>query len=345
MEMDAIHKNQQLVIELEQQRERAMTFFAFSPTACLVCDPRGIIKEANAAFYALFGSERPARSLPLTPSSSIQDLVNGSDREQLIALYHDAVQKNVQGNCTVRLRLEGDQYRWVRISLRSFNDRVDGQQVFAALSDLHQEQERIEQSETLLRELNHRIKNSLGLLVSILQLEASRGSKKVDISAILERVMALSKVYDQLYQKGFEETLDAGFYLRELCTSLVAGYAGTGNLLSVNLVFDELILETKRCFSLGLLATELVSNALRYSFPPDFKGTLTVAGVNNHDQTYSLTVTSGGTSGLPDDFNLETMGGTGLQLVQHLSAQLRGTLQIETGIPTSFTLRFPSRDR
>lgn len=327
--------------ELASTRQRYVGLFAFSPTAFATCTQDLHIREANAAFYALLeeGPHDFDAEIYHGSGKSLLDLFSDDDRASVLAYFKNVFSSTATSGLTLRLIKEDKSQHWIRLSARRMDALHGSMEAVLSFTDLNQEKESLAQSETLLRELNHRIKNSLGLILSILQMESMRGRNQVDIKSIIIRVHALSKVYERLYQKELSDTLDTRSYIEEIFESLVLGFAGPQHNLNLICRTEALIMPAKKTMNLGLIITELVSNALRYGFPESWYGELGLETSRDQDHL-TVRVWNNGQKGLPPDFTLASHAGTGLQVVHHLSRQLGGDLHVTTGLPTVFTLRF-----
>jgi len=343
------HMIAQSISELEQTRrelhhteQRYVSLFAFSPAALLICDASGQVYEANAAFFSLLErSNSGLVNIGDLQHYNLSDFFVPEDRTIIQLAQSEALHHTLTPSHTLRFKGTGNSVRWVRIGLQKFEEHNSQFNIIASLTDLHHEQEQIEQGETLLRELNHRIKNSLGLILSILNLERSHGSVKIDLNGVINRVHSLSRVYDRLYQKSFVSHIDFAPYITELCQDLVHGFAGGQHMLNVTVDCPPRTMDAKNSMYIGLMITELWTNALHYSFPDGFRGDLNCSVHEDEPGMLVIYISSNGQAGLPAGFDLATQSGTGLQLVQHLCTQLKGTLSLITGIPCTFTIVLP----
>ncbi|MEH6774168.1 MAG: sensor histidine kinase, partial [Cereibacter changlensis] len=153
--------------------------------------------------------------------------------------------------------------RFVVVSL----DITDAKQQEEQLSGALQERDRLlAQKETLLGEVNHRIKNSLQLVSSILNTDARRagpGEVRARLERAAARVQAVTSVHEMLYRSNEVSTVTFGSYLHDLCANLAAGDAGTAG---AELVCEavELRLPADKAIPLALIVNELVSNAIKH---------------------------------------------------------------------------------
>ncbi|MCB1885421.1 MAG: sensor histidine kinase [Geminicoccaceae bacterium] len=179
----------------------------------------------------------------------------------------------------------------------------------------------IERQETRLREMSHRIKNDLQFVASLLRVQAreATGAEAADTLALAGmRIEAVAKVHDLLCAAPGTERVALERYLGEVCASLAAclGADGRHRRLVVEAEPQTLPARTAQC--LGLLVSELVTNAFRHAFAPDAPGTVRVRSARDPDGRLTLTVADDG-EGLPDGFAFGI--GTGSGLVAALAKQ------------------------
>jgi two-component sensor histidine kinase len=185
----------------------------------------------------------------------------------------------------------------------------------------------LDRHQTLLKEVNHRVKNSLQVVTSMLHLQANA----VDDPALSERldeaagrVNAVGRAYERLAYTADYETIDLIDYLRQIVGDLepavapcIVEFAAPGG--AIQFAADRAIL-------VGLIVTELVSNAGKYAYPDRAGGSISVeAQLQPDQQTLSISVRDEGV-GLPADFDPASSKRLGTRLVNALSQQLKGEL-------------------
>lgn len=199
----------------------------------------------------------------------------------------------------------------------------------------------LEDKKILMRELQHRVKNHLSLVTSLLTLTEASGRPGQHPAELLEkarsRVLALSAVYDLLYHPENLTDIDFDTYARRLVSPWVEmtsrenrGIAVECRTLPVRLSPDVLI-------PLGLIVTELVTNALKYAYPSGGPGTI-VLDFFREEGELVLRVSDDG-CGMPD--GARDNHGLGWELVSILSRQLRGRWKTCSEKGTCVEVRIP----
>lgn len=199
----------------------------------------------------------------------------------------------------------------------------------------------VDRHEVLLKEINHRVKNSLTIVATMLRLQAAKINDEM-LTAQLEeasqRVHAIARAHERLYQSNNIDALDLGVYVDLVCKDL------SGNLNGCDIgidVEDGIILSTDRAISAALIVSELVTNAAKYAYAGRSGGTIWVRVVRRDEHTAELSVRDEG-SGLPADFDPMTSKSLGMTIIAAFTQQLDGKLAIMARDPgTEFTVVLP----
>ena len=189
----------------------------------------------------------------------------------------------------------------------------------------------LREKETLLKEIHHRVKNNLQVIVSLLRLQA-RYLRDAGTRAMFEesqnRVYSISLVHEKLYRAGDLARIDFCDYLYTLTKGLTDGWQGTGAAVDVVVEAPGVQLGVDTAIPCGLIVTELVTNALKHAFPGAHSGCIRIAATNEPEGRMKLVVEDNGV-GLPKTFDLRHSGSLGLELVGSLIRQLGATLQVD----------------
>ncbi len=191
----------------------------------------------------------------------------------------------------------------------------------------------LEQKDLLIREVNHRVKNSLQLVSSLLSLQARQindpGVQRKFHDAV-SRILTIAHVHEQLCRIEHIRTVAFGLYLRELCADLERS-ASTDERSHILVDAADIELPVAQAIPLALIVNELVTNACKYARPGG-ACTVTVSFAARPEGGWSLSVADDGI-GLPDGFDLAAPGSLGLRLISALATQLGGTVAIDRTAP------------
>ncbi|MGH6890441.1 MAG: sensor histidine kinase [Rhizomicrobium sp.] len=197
-----------------------------------------------------------------------------------------------------------------------------------------------ERSNTMFRELQHRVANNLQVVAGVLSLgQRSVASESAGADALARargRLELMSRVHRRLHDPSAVD-LPVGDYLDELCRDLIA--ASERPFVRLSVIAQPVRLDLESLMSVSLIAAELVTNSLKHAFNGRSTGAIAI-GLDESAGTAALTVADDG-PGLPPDFEKARKGSLGQGIVQSLAAQLGGTLAFHSGPGTTARLTFP----
>lgn len=187
----------------------------------------------------------------------------------------------------------------------------------------------LEQKTALLHEVDHRVKNNLQLISSLLLLQNRREkdpSVKNSLRGILERVNAIATVHRRLFQSSDVERFDVSAFVRDL----VADMTGAANReeIQVRLDLERVDVAASKAAPLALIISELFSNALRHAFPEGRAGVILVSITRLNDE-FRIEIADDGV-GLPEQAK---SSGFGLTIVQLLCQQLKARSETQSAEP------------
>jgi two-component sensor histidine kinase len=198
----------------------------------------------------------------------------------------------------------------------------------------------LEHQKVLVKEINHRVKNSLQLVASMLNMQAGSGSERSQqLQDASRRVMAIGRAHDRLYRSPQIEKIDLQGYLADMCIDLKDV---TPNCEIHFQASEPVFLNTDRAISLALVVTELVANAAKHAYPLDTGGPVWVHLTRDDDGVIRVSVRDEGV-GLRPDFDLNKTGGLGMRLAGALTKQAGAKFEAVRGPHGSeFVVEIPS---
>lgn len=198
----------------------------------------------------------------------------------------------------------------------------------------------LQEKETLLKEVHHRIKNNMIMIQSLLSLQAY-SAKNPESATTLEnardRLHSMMILYDKLYRSADFTRMSVKDYLPALLDEIVSNFPQRG-YLTLKKEVDDFVLDVSTLSTIGIIVNELFTNTMKHAFGEHQTGEINIS-VTRLGNIAKITVQDNG-RGLPPDFDLETNAGFGLKLVSLLANQLNGELQIEQGQGSIFILTF-----
>lgn len=204
----------------------------------------------------------------------------------------------------------------------------------------------LNQKELLLKEVHHRVKNSLSIVSGLLQMQ-SISTENEEANRILQtsqtRIQSIALIHEKLYKTDSLSDIKLDVYLKDLVESIHNTFTELNNRVSLQFELDSVEIDSKSVIYCGLLVNELVVNSFKYAFKNRDDGELTVKLKKDGDNII-LTISDNG-PGLPEKFNPEHQDGLGSMLINTFAAHLESeTIVSEPNSgSTSFTFTFPHK--
>ncbi|NQT25854.1 PAS domain S-box protein [candidate division KSB1 bacterium] len=197
----------------------------------------------------------------------------------------------------------------------------------------------LEEKEILLKEIHHRVKNNLQIIISLLNLQSYRIEDKAAKQAFensRQRVYSMALVHEKLYRSNNFANIQFNDYVKTMTTEIVRASVDISKVrLEIKVEAVELSIDLAIPF--GLIINELITNSIKYAFPDERKGKIQILFKSVKDQ-YELTVIDDGI-GLPDDVYFQKKGSLGMQLIHILTEQIGGSIEISREGGTRFTIQ------
>lgn len=282
------------------------------------------------------------------------DLIHADDLEKYEEAVSIMLKEREIRKFIYRTRHKNGSYFWVESLLNPLFDPQTDQlrEIVGVTRDIteqkHRELEIMEnthQKENLLKEIHHRVKNNFAILVSLINMQIDQSNNaevNQSLSNLQLRIRAMALVHEMLYHSADFEKISFSDYLQSLSSVIAATY----NLPMVRLTVEveEASLHIETAIPVGLIINEILNNAFQHAFSADREGEVKVIMKNEREtKTLSLIIADDGV-GLPAGFSFDAGVQTmGLQIVQILSRQLEGTVELTGQSGTFFRIRFPNR--
>ncbi len=205
-------------------------------------------------------------------------------------------------------------------------------------------EESLKEKEMLLKEIHHRVKNNLAVISSLLNLQSNYIKDKDDLELFREsqtRAKSMALIHERLYQSDDLKRIDFSDYIKTLAQDLFRTYAADTSRINLKMDLETVLLDINTSIPLGLILNELLSNSMKYAFPDDEKGEIIIK-LELKDDQHVLTVSDNGV-GLPEELDLDKIDSLGLQLVNSLTNQIDGDLDLDRSHGTKFTITFQEK--
>jgi two-component sensor histidine kinase len=200
--------------------------------------------------------------------------------------------------------------------------------------------ESLEERELLLKEIHHRVKNNLQIVLSLLNIQATEG-RELGIDDFLEksqsRIISMSIIHQLLYQNEQLNSINCQTYLEKLFMHLLSVYSSSSQQVKLNLNCNDAKLNLQTAIPLGLIMNELLTNSLKHAFEKNKEGNILIELKKTDKDTYSLEYKDDGKEVLEKTGFKNTLG---RDLVQQLVKQMKGSLLIQPEKPYEYIIVF-----
>ncbi|MFP3974639.1 MAG: PAS domain S-box protein [Chloroflexota bacterium] len=200
----------------------------------------------------------------------------------------------------------------------------------------------LEEKETLLREIHHRVKNNLQVVSSLLRRQGRQIQDETLKQLLKEsenRVLSMSLIHEKLYRSENLAAINFNEFVKSLSKSLIRSYGIANVVLRTDIEAIQLPIDT--AIPCGLIVNELVSNSLKYAFPEGQAGEIEIALQRRGDSEIELAVRDNGV-GIPEYVDIRNTDSLGMHLVTLLGEkQLGGKVELDRSQGTEFRIRFP----
>lgn len=195
--------------------------------------------------------------------------------------------------------------------------------------------------EMLFKETHHRIKNNLQVVSSLLQMQAAK-SADPQVRGVLQetqgRIQSIGLLHNILYTTDDVSSVDLRSYLQRLIHVLAQGYGAEERGIAIRLELEPVSVTMERAVPVGLVVTEVVTNAFKHAFPPGWTGEVCVS-IRQHDSDFQIVVKDTG-AGMPEQ--TAAPGGLGQTIIRAMVAQLDGQFTIARDGGTVFRMIIPA---
>jgi two-component sensor histidine kinase len=199
----------------------------------------------------------------------------------------------------------------------------------------------LKDKDILMMELEHRTKNNLNLVASIIALGAEAGpevSGRDVLRSTESRVRSMALVYQRLYRSNDLSSVDLAVYIPELVNSLAETYISEERKVTLEYDLVHLNIGSRKAITLGLIVNELITNSLKYAYA-GHEGFCLRIGLSREGEGAELVLSDNG-PGFPPGFDPAKGQGLGLTLVRGLCEQLEGEMGFRSGRGATIWLRF-----
>ncbi|MGZ7209243.1 MAG: sensor histidine kinase [Methanobacterium sp.] len=201
--------------------------------------------------------------------------------------------------------------------------------------------ETLNEKDLLVKEIHHRVKNNLTVFSSLLNLQSRYIKDKEALDIFKEsqdRAKSMAIIHEDLYQSSDFKRINFGEYINKLSINLFQTYVTNPDLINLNIDAEEVMLDINLAIPLGLILNELVTNVMKHAFKVDKKGEIKIK-FHSKEGEYTLTVSDNGI-GFPEGLDYKNIDSLGLKLVNSLTEQIGGKIELDKTHGTTFNIIF-----
>jgi two-component sensor histidine kinase len=277
--------------------------------------------EKKVQNIKLLEQEKALQQNKLSNASTTRNWILGGTGLLLVIVVLQIYNARVNQRANKKLRLQQSEIEKQNISLRHL----------------------VNEKEWLLKEIHHRVKNNLQMVMSLLNSQSLYINNEPALTAIHDsqhRVHAMSLIHQKLYNSENLSSIDLSLYVRELASYLKDSF-DTGERIHFEFRIEPLEMDVVQAVPLGLILNESITNSLKYAFPDGRNGAICISLSGSHSDRFMLSISDNGV-GIPTrfNFNAEKPGSLGMRLIKGLSAELDGEVSIENNNGTTIRISF-----
>ena len=337
-----VWKKRRAEAKLEEERDYTRHLIDSSPDFHMALDNDGRIMEVNETFEKIVGKSRED-----IIGASIYEYLPEEETEKAIA---EIFEKGKVRNIELRVDIPRKEALLCNVSGTVFTTPEEESGIYVTGRDIT-EQRRAEdqikaslkEKEVLLLEIHHRVKNSLQVVSSLLNMQA-RAAKNKDVKDILSearnRINTMALIHSQLYESGNLSEINMSGFMDKLLVQLLQIHSAPDRKITPVVHAVDCSLPISTAVPVGLIANELLSNAFKHAFVNRKEGKIEVCLGASEKGAVNLTVSDDGV-GLPEGFDINATKTLGLHVVKVLvEDQLGGNLAVISDKGTSFKVKF-----
>ncbi len=202
-------------------------------------------------------------------------------------------------------------------------------------------EESLNEKETLLAEIHHRVKNNLAMITGMIDLQLFQNDNK-EVHRVLHNTQVRLKSIALVHEKLYNDYLFAEINFDEYLKDLIEGFRPIfDEKININIVMDTIpiTIDMVQAVPFGLLATEIITNAYKHAFKNRKNGEIRISMKIEPDGSYSLRIKDNG-EGLPDEMAFKRPTSLGFKLIQTLTRQIGAKIKIEQNDGLGYTIYF-----
>jgi len=254
-------------------------------------------------------------------SNEIEHVIIRADGEKRVIVVRNGVEKDEYGNTIKTIGVNQD-----ITELKQVQNEI---------------KEALKEKEMLLKEIHHRVKNNLMVISSLLNLQSQYIHDEEALDIFMEsqnRAKSMALIHERLYRSTDLKRIDFGDYIRTLGNDLYHTYMPEAGRIILKMDLENLMVDINTTVPLGLIVNELITNSMKHAFLDEVKGEINITFYKKGDE-FTLVIDDNGV-GLRADLDFKNTETLGLQLVNNLTSQIDGVIELDRSNGTRFKITF-----
>ncbi|MEJ5262919.1 MAG: sensor histidine kinase [Ignavibacterium sp.] len=207
---------------------------------------------------------------------------------------------------------------------------------------MNEPQEHKTEQKHLLKEIHHRVKNNLNIIIGLLELQ-SQNIEDVSVKEMfresINRIRSMAIIHEYLYRSESHSSIDLSVYIESVADNLLSVYSENKIDLTINYFLENISVEIDIAIPMGLIVNEVVTNSIKHAFLERQKGKIDIY-LKKENHRISLALKDDGI-GIPVNFDAENSRTLGIQLIKLLVGQLNGKYKIYREEGTTVQIEIP----
>ncbi len=239
---------------------------------------------------------------------------------------------------------------WIQITSYPLKDVDSGRllgvvefvrDITASVRTEHELKESLRQQEILVKEIHHRVKNNLNIVVSLLKLQRdeidSVDKAKAAFDESMKRIHSMALIHESLYRRDKLSEVEMDSYISTMIDQIKYSISSVNDIEYI-LDLEKIYLDITKAVPCGIIINELITNAAKHAFSDHSEKKISIS-LKREGEKVSLSVSDNGV-GLPEDFSIQNSSSLGMSLVNILIKQLEGEISMNDRNGTTFVLQF-----
>lgn len=233
----------------------------------------------------------------------------------------------------------------VEIYFNSKNDSKGIKKIFGYVQDITEivkvENELkylVNEKESLIGEVHHRVKNNLQIILSLLTLNNRVNPEEPEktIESTKNRISSMTLVHEQIYQSPDHSHINLKEYILEQYYGI---FKPSKRNIKLEYEMEDVYLDLENAMPIGLILSEIMHNTLNYAFPNNQEGNVKITLKMDKEKQVTLTIEDNGI-GIPENINMENPNTLGLIVIKNLTKQIEGTIKLLPNKGTGYIITF-----